>query len=710
MKKLTTKSFFDRGLYTEGIKQLKIIGVLVTVLIGVIAIAIPIESVSSYPDSPKVVHALNMNPLMLLCFFAAAPLMTLNLFSFLNKRNASDFYHSLPHKRECIFISYMASILTWIAIIIVSTMSVSIIFTSLFPNDFAIHFYTVLTYMLNVFAASLTVSAAIAIAMSVSGNSSTNIIVSGLILFMPRVAMMLISDTVTNSNPIISDKHFLPLFKNGYNVITSTMTFDIETVMSLKGFIYTFTVGLIYAVIACILFKRRRSESAGQSAPNKTMQAVFRITLTMAYCLIVCWAITAGMNTDAVIILYIIGILIYFGYELVTTRKWKNLARIFPGLGIVAALNIALALFMSNAGSMILSNIPDAEDIEEVAIVNDELRYGNSSLYEYYRLILGQKMVGDEESVKDIADSLEQTVTVWKNSESQYSYKEYFSKIGYNEVTVKIKPKLGGVMYRNIYVSNDVMRSVNEKMSDLRGNRDVLTDLPQYMSGTLSIDGVIGQLTAAQFEAIFRSYNEEIKKIDFDLWLSHMTEKNSTSPTVATMNFITTVGSRSYRINLPINYNVTPDTARLFYRYLNEKTQENMAEFDDIMQFLSSKLTEGSIDLGETVDASIYMQIEDEGNTYIKQFYANGQKDRIYDISEKELVFCIDLAEKGSEVSATYDRNIRISVSYCKQSEYTVISNKNIDLIVGIPEDIDLSEFEKISYTDKTDESIRLEQ
>lgn len=42
----------------------------------------------------------------------AAIIMTFNLFKFLNKRSGSDFYHSLPVTRPCLFFSLCASVLT----------------------------------------------------------------------------------------------------------------------------------------------------------------------------------------------------------------------------------------------------------------------------------------------------------------------------------------------------------------------------------------------------------------------------------------------------------------------------------------------------------------------------------------------------------------------------------------------------------------------
>lgn len=61
-----------------------------------------------------VVNFLQMHPLLVLTFTVFAPVMMLYLFSFLNKRNSSDFYHSLPNTRLSLFFSFFAAVMTWV--------------------------------------------------------------------------------------------------------------------------------------------------------------------------------------------------------------------------------------------------------------------------------------------------------------------------------------------------------------------------------------------------------------------------------------------------------------------------------------------------------------------------------------------------------------------------------------------------------------------
>lgn len=68
------------------------------------------------------------------------------------------------------------------------------------------------------------------------------------------------------------------------------------------------------------------------------------------------------------VIIYVPIVLLYFVYELITTRKWKNLLTAVPGLGIVVLLNVGILFGVNLAYNQILSNRPDAYEIESISI------------------------------------------------------------------------------------------------------------------------------------------------------------------------------------------------------------------------------------------------------------------------------------------------------------------------------------------------------
>ena len=116
------KKFFNSHLFKEGFKQLKLFGIISLIIYMLSVILIFINEV----DGRRIVDIYDCNPLVLLSFTVLAPLFTLFLFSFITSRNSSDFYHSIPYTRTCIFVSFFASIAAWIALIHFSSTVVSV--------------------------------------------------------------------------------------------------------------------------------------------------------------------------------------------------------------------------------------------------------------------------------------------------------------------------------------------------------------------------------------------------------------------------------------------------------------------------------------------------------------------------------------------------------------------------------------------------------
>ena len=85
------KHLFDRSLYLDALRQLKFIGVAGTLLLSLEAVLIPIgylvQSSQRHGYTGIIaLDAMDMHPLLILCFLILAPIMVLYLFQFLNKR------------------------------------------------------------------------------------------------------------------------------------------------------------------------------------------------------------------------------------------------------------------------------------------------------------------------------------------------------------------------------------------------------------------------------------------------------------------------------------------------------------------------------------------------------------------------------------------------------------------------------------------------
>ena len=109
--------FFNFRLFLEGLKRLRVIGLATAILAVTASAVIPlvfwIEELPAMYDGPVEVEP------AFLCvpagaMVAFAPFFFFVLFSFLQKRKESDFFHAIPYTRTCVYNSFVAAALTFV--------------------------------------------------------------------------------------------------------------------------------------------------------------------------------------------------------------------------------------------------------------------------------------------------------------------------------------------------------------------------------------------------------------------------------------------------------------------------------------------------------------------------------------------------------------------------------------------------------------------
>ena len=343
MKKHTVFSF---GLYREGLRRLRIPGIIFLVILTLEAIFIPLTHIVSMISDEGIdqgalytvsISATRAHPLLCLSFAIMAPILTWTLFSWMNHRNSSDLYHALPYKRSTVYISLFSSLITWIAILVFLTSGVSRIMLAIFGKYFELSGCGYLQYMLGCFAASVLASGAVSIGITLTGTILNNIVVSALIIYLPRFVIQLVILAVSSRLSIIPDRYLPSILDSGTNIAASPLTLLISpsyrsgtSVFDTVSCVYTASIAILYAVLGGILFCRRQSESAEKSAPSTFLQSVYRIAVTMVICVPVCCMVfieNSSYDYDLLIyvIFYTAALITYFSYELITTKKWRNL-------------------------------------------------------------------------------------------------------------------------------------------------------------------------------------------------------------------------------------------------------------------------------------------------------------------------------------------------------------------------------------------------
>ena len=177
MKKADTR-LFHTGLFVESMRQERLMGLVYLLLSLIFAILPPLlGGYSSFFPIEAGEHAM-----VLYVFDFAAPLtLCYAAFGYLTRRNASDFYHSLPITREAAYFSRAAAVATYLLITIVLTVPASFLALTLTGNS--VNWLQVLPLISYHFAASLLVMSCTLVGLSAAGTYFSSFVVAGLFIF-----------------------------------------------------------------------------------------------------------------------------------------------------------------------------------------------------------------------------------------------------------------------------------------------------------------------------------------------------------------------------------------------------------------------------------------------------------------------------------------------------------------------------------------------
>lgn len=604
------KTHFSLRLLWEGFQQCKMIGIFSAVIVVLGAVLEPVAQAISLGGSPyytKVVYEAWGINVTLLVVLLAAPLMTLMLFHFLDNRAASDLYHALPHKRITLYLSYAGAVLLWVVLLLVlGTL------TSAIACGFAHKYITLLTDSLLPFAASLfcmsfLLVAGMLVSMSVTGTVFTNVLFAGILLFLPRLCVLGLQSSMANALPFLSDSAGTGFFRNannllfsGVNVVFSMSESDgtsVETVFSpsWQAYLYTFLLGLLYFVIAAFLFRRRRSEAAGQSAPSRLLQHIYRIVVTMVICIFIVCAMfsemTNGMMRDewfVFLVLYLVAALVYFAYELITTKKWRNLLTALPGLGIVALLNVGILLGMHAVEKHIVAQRPAMQEIESVSFCStDGTDYISSSSFlnyrDYINLMSRDIAITDPTAVTLVSYYLDENLKTWEEGGNDAYQSKYYTEGDYSSYHVIVRTK-DQTLRRLIYVP---VSETEKLLNALQTNADYVDawrNPPQELESTATFGDQMGAcyLSTEQAEELLQTYREELQSADFETLYQTVQNGTTDDTWVSDIDYTFRKNGRSYTLDCAIYQNLTPETTKKFYEMLYAAQKDDLALLSEL--------------------------------------------------------------------------------------------------------------------------------
>ena len=476
------KNFFNGKLYVEGLKRIRLTGIIfgvITVLFAsfpALAALIGRDLMSSFfvleYDSFAV-------PIVMMLFFT--PAFFLSMFSFLNKRKGCDFYHSIPHTRGCIFNSFLAAILTWILGILVVAVALTTLLWSFCPNTtFSLSLIPLsigITFVGCIYVGGFTI-----LALSLTGTSSSNFVVTMLLMFVLRICGYLGIWAIKSETRMFDVDYSVWGIFTGRNWYPAAVfsAFDSPQVFQ-NASLWILASATILACygLAFFAFKKRRSEMANKSAPGPVLQCIFRCAFTLPIALATTVFLLQDMESAFLTIFVIITLAVFFLYELVTAKKVKTaLKSMWQFVYIIVCCIVFCCLVYGTIGIVHSGNYT-ADEIESISLYNKEVDYYDYQLIgESYEGLAVLKTHVDDRRAKEIIQELLEINIRYEESDHSIPLFDFgIPRIGYKHVEIKLKS--GRVIGRRLCFSEELFNELSEIVVSSEEGRAAYLSLPK---------------------------------------------------------------------------------------------------------------------------------------------------------------------------------------------------------------------------------------
>lgn len=481
MNRKISTTFFNFRLFLEALKRLRVIGLTTAILAITASALIPTvcwieQSAHPTPDPYEMETEFLCAPAGFVVLLA--PLFFAVLFSFLEKRKESDFFHAIPYTRTCVYVSFVTASLVFVWVIQLACALVAGILWGMIPALVA-DIGGMVSYTLISMLAAAMLSSFMMLALTVSGTGGSCMLLFLLFAGFVRVVAaifcgclgiidLLPTDDLWSSS-FLSPLWFLPLNVFCYMIDTGTAS---ALMYSPPNILYSLAVTSAVFALAGLLYKHRRSEMAGNPAPGVKTQALFRILFTTSAALLIPLLVIRDAAETGLTLVLVVGVLlVYFLYELITTKRPRNMLKAIPGLGIVVGICIGFTiLFYAYRGMALYENITR----DEVKTVSVEAGGFGSTTYQ--GRLLGTLQTDDSEVVSLVVRQLASSQKYereggWDRSDVLDSY--------WDRVTVTIRMKGGRTVKRSIMLGEETRAELNDRFMTLEAVSDIAYLLPE---------------------------------------------------------------------------------------------------------------------------------------------------------------------------------------------------------------------------------------
>lgn len=469
------KKIFSGKLYLDGLSKTKFFGIISIILTAVLScfVAIVVATNSMTYESFQIIETTDF-VLPTAIILLLAPFSVYLQFSFLNKRSSSDFYHAIPFTRIQLCLSYFASVITWIAaailvpVILCSAIYILCPFTSF---EASVPFLCFFGY----FGAAILLMSLMLIAMSLTGTAVSNVLVFGIITLFFRLIFFIFTIIFEQLVPICNINSMLGAFLKPEFFLPIQILFMENVFGNTASIIYAYAIAVICTVCGTFLFIRRHSESADKSAVSKAFQTVFRcaVSIPTAILAVISFADIAFYNSSIgfddifyIFLFLIITLIIYFLYEIITTKGISTLLKTLPQLGIVFAAAFIFWGSVAVTENYIYSFEPTAEELKSISLSLD-----NYSSNSYEELQTSSISITDPDALKLASNILRNSIDASRNN-------NFYSHQYSMHTSLKFNTQSNKGVVRNLAMSETEYDSLQSVLLESKEYQDAQLLLP----------------------------------------------------------------------------------------------------------------------------------------------------------------------------------------------------------------------------------------
>lgn len=390
-------------------KQLKIIGLFFLVFLSAPAL---FGGIIDYESGAYIVAPSNAY----LSYILIAPIMTLYSFRFLNEQTSSDFFCSIPQTRTCIYLSYVAAIMSWIiGILFVSSCCGAVSKTMdriaetnrtnvSFGGDGPppISYKETALLLLAMLICSLMVIAVVVIASCIGNSVLTSAVTAIGILILPCALTYFMNYYMRLITPFLNLNDICFLFDLDMDNLAGSIILGTykafqdmhheylsDYICSYQKLIYTTILAFIYFIVGGIVIQKKKCEAKTETPTPLPfwLQTTLRCLVCFIFSLLPLSMLLDNLYSEyeyehhknsAIILLFFIAVLLYYLFEIFTTQTAKTLLKITPVLIIPIAANFAIYGILIGTHTISAKFQPEPGEIKAVV-----LNFNNSE-HDYY--------------------------------------------------------------------------------------------------------------------------------------------------------------------------------------------------------------------------------------------------------------------------------------------------------------------------------------